>query len=217
MIFSAMRTRAHLNPFSVLNPSERPDWRQVFPGREEIDLEIGSANGHWLCAYAERFPGRVIVGVETRNIFINPVKAKLCERGLNNAAILRANINTAGEVLFGGVRLGHVFIMFPDPWYKSKHLRRRVVTPEFVRWLADKMVPAGELHIATDREGFAREMDSVISAESRFVNKAGKGLWVDGNIDGVVSSIESYHLERGHPVYRLCYRRHDTAADNKRE
>lgn len=209
-----MRAYAHYNPFNVREASEYPDWSEVFQNDNQIDLEIGFSNGDWLIDYAKKFPERNIVGVETRSKFIEHVKERIKKENLSNAYVLQANINTAIDDLFEDATLANVHIMFPDPWYKKGHLKRRVVQTPFIEILAKKMLPEGELHIATDKEFLAQDMLAVMEGGEEepgfakvYINKAGQKNWSSENIEGITTPIERYHLKLGNAIYRIVFNR----------
>ncbi len=71
--------------------------------------------------------------------------------------------------------LSQILILFPDPWPKNRHKKRRLVQSEFISSLFVKLKPGGILHLATDCESYASEMLKWIEAHTGFLNCAGKG------------------------------------------
>ena len=71
--------------------------------------------------------------------------------------------------------LAGVHVFFPDPWHKKRHHKRRLIQPPFVRLLASRLAPGGDLHCATDWQPYAEQMLAVLSAEPALVNTAGEG------------------------------------------
>jgi len=202
-----MRAHPHSNPFSVREPAELPEWGTVFANKNQIDLEVGFSNGTWLIDYAKKFPERNIVGVEIRKKFIESTKEKIAAEKLTNAWVLQANINTALPILFKNIKLQNVFVLFPDPWYKKGHLKRRVITPEFLDLLAGQMQSGGMLHIASDKQLFALEMLEVLAAHPLYKNTMPEKSLAPENIAGVHTDIELYHLRLGNPLSRLVFQR----------
>jgi tRNA (guanine-N7-)-methyltransferase len=198
-----MRARPHFNPFTVREPDQLPH----FPDHQTIDLEIGCSTGRWMIGYAKLFPKRAIVGVEIRLKYIDHVRQKIDKEHIPNAQVSRANISTAVPKLFKPGQLGNVFIMFPDPWYKKKHFKRRVVNPEFLNQLGEYMAPGSELHIATDQEQFGKEMLADCERCRFFVNKFGKNTFANENIPGIITDIEEYNLDLGKPIARMVFER----------
>ena len=153
--------------------------------------------------YAQAYPERNIAGLEIRAKFIEPARAKIKDAGLANAYVLQANAATALPELFTPRSLSRVIIMFPDPWYKPRHLKRRVVNKNFLRELGKYLQPGAELHIATDRPALAADMYADLQAAPGYQNKYTE--YAPENFPGLVTDNERYQLERGYPVYRLVF------------
>lgn len=200
-----VRTYPHFNPFSVIDPVNI-NWRDYFPDQvlQPLNLEIGCSNGRWLLDFARKYPQKIIVGVETRNKYVQTLEVRIKESGLLNVAVIRANINTALLKLFQKEQLGDVFIMFPDPWYKKKHLKRRVVQPEFLDQIYLLMQTGCRIHVATDKQEFALEILQLLM-ESKFVN-CYTGFAPE-NIPGLVTEIESFHLHNNNQIYRMVFQK----------
>ncbi|GBR77546.1 tRNA (guanosine(46)-N7)-methyltransferase TrmB [Candidatus Termititenax dinenymphae] len=199
-----MRAHPHYNPFNVRNPSECPDWSKVFARSEQpLDLEIGFSTGRWLISYAQNFPERNIAGLEIRAKFIEYVQQKIIAGKLTNAYVLKANANTALAELFAPQSLSRVIIMFPDPWYKARHIKRRVVDQDFLRELAVRLKSGAELHIATDQQALAEDMYADLLAVPEYQNKYTR--YAPENFAGIVTDIERYNQERGREIYRLVF------------
>jgi tRNA (guanine-N7-)-methyltransferase len=111
-----------------------------------------------------------------------------------------------------------VHIFFPDPWPKKRHHKRRLVQPEFVALLADRMRPGGQLWLATDWEGYARWMLEVLEAEPLLENQAAPGAFAGvtsgveptsapGGLGRPETRFEARGRRLGHRVWDLLYQR----------
>lgn len=204
-ILLIMRAHPHYNPFNVREPRELPVWQSIFTNGAPLDLEIGFSNGTWLLDYAIKYPQRNIIGVETRTKFIAIVKEKIQEQGLQNAYVVQANINTSLPKLFKDILFDNVFVFFPDPWYKPRHVRRRVVTADFIKEIHTYMRPSAKLHIATDQEFLAKDMLADLEASGLFTNQSGANNYAAENIPGITTDIEKYNIKKARPIYRLVF------------
>ncbi len=116
-------------------------------------LEIGFGGGEHMVHQAARNPGVAIIGAEP---FINGVAMllqKIAAAGVTNVAIHPGDVRDLMEVL-PAASIRRAFLLYPDPWPKRKHHRRRFVTPEYLAPLARVMAPGADLRIASDIPGY---------------------------------------------------------------
>lgn len=125
------------------------DPRSLFGDVKEVWLEIGFGGGEHLAHQAETHPDIGIMGCEP---FLNGVAKLVSEidtRGLSNVRILNDDARFLLERLAPD-SLSRVFILYPDPWPKKRHNKRRFVNPETLGFLARTLKPGGELRFASD-------------------------------------------------------------------
>jgi tRNA (guanine-N7-)-methyltransferase len=127
---------------------------QLKPDATETWLEIGFGGGEHMAAQAARHPHALILGAEP---FLNGAASAL--RHLDEQALgnVRLHVGDARDLLgrLPDACLDRVFIMFPDPWPKARHHKRRLVQPEFVTEIARVLKPGGRLRFATDWANYA--------------------------------------------------------------
>lgn len=127
-----------------------PTWAQIFGNTNPVEVEIGPGHGSFLMALARLHPERNFFGVEfaTRRAFR---AARLLERdGPSNLIIIRADIGCLlrTHIYPESVQVCHLY--FPDPWWKKRHHRRRIVQADFPTALARSLAPGGSLLFASD-------------------------------------------------------------------
>lgn len=139
-----------------LNPDRTPlDLNTHFGGRP-VWLEIGFGAGEHLVHQAIRHQEVGLIGCEP---FINGVAmllGKIRETGVKNIRVHPGDVRDLFDVL-PDASVAKVFLLYPDPWPKKRHHRRRVVTPEYLLPLARVMAPDAELRIATDIADYVRQ------------------------------------------------------------
>ncbi len=123
--------------------------RPFDPGGREVWVELGFGGGEHLAAQAEAHPDVLILGAEP---FVNGVASlvrHVTDRGVKNA---RLHPGDGRELLAAlpDASVGRVFVLFPDPWPKTRHHKRRLINAEMVAELARVMKPGAELRFATD-------------------------------------------------------------------
>lgn len=137
------------------------------PPPEALWLEIGFGGGEHLAAQAEANPRVGFIGAE---VFVNGIAGLLRQardRGLNNIRVLTEDARLLLARLPEG-SLGRVFLLFPDPWPKRRHHKRRFIQPETLDALARAMAPGAEFRVATDDAGYLRWILRHLLADPRF-------------------------------------------------
>lgn len=150
----------------ALNPAN------LFGRRAPLVLEIGFGNGESLAAMAAADPEMDYLGIEVYLPGIGHLLLRAVELGLTNLRIMCADAVEILERQLPDECLDRVQIFFPDPWPKARHRKRRLIQPPFVSLLVRKLKPAGQLHVATDCEDYARSILDVLSAASGLTNRA---------------------------------------------
>ena len=131
-------------------------------------LEIGFGGGEHLAEQAERHPGIGFIGSEVFENGIARLVGEVARRDLGNVRILADDARLLLDCL-APASLGRVFILFPDPWPKLRHHKRRLVAPATLDRLAVVMQPGAELRLATDDPGYLVWMLEHVTAHPHFV------------------------------------------------
>ncbi len=134
----------------------------------KTSFEIGFGFGDFLFAKAQAVPNQIFLGCEPHLNGVVNVLAKLEESPLSNVKISRQD---ARELLnkFSDNFFDEIYILFPDPWPKIKHFKRRLINLEFLDdLLAKKIKSGGKLIIATDHESYKTWILSALIKSSKF-------------------------------------------------
>jgi len=135
-------------------------------------VEIGFGRGEFIRALAAERRDVAHVGVELSAKRVLKMARRLA-KGADAEPNLRLVEARGEEVVREALEPASVetfWVNFPDPWPKKRHHRRRLLQGPFVGELADRLVPGGILHVATDHEGYAEAIDEVLRAEARLEN-----------------------------------------------
>ncbi|SMX40875.1 tRNA (guanine(46)-N(7))-methyltransferase TrmB [Maliponia aquimaris] len=149
----------HLSPGPVdweVNPTRQPLDLDALFGDAPVWLEIGFGGGEHMVHQAALYPGVGIIGAEA---FINVVAmllGKIREAGVQNLRVYPGDVRNLFDVLPEG-SIDKAFLLYPDPWPKKKHHKRRFVTPEHLAPLARAMRPGAEFRVATDIPDYVRQ------------------------------------------------------------
>lgn len=130
-----------------------------------FNLEIGCGHGHWLTSYAIKKPAENFVGIDLISKRIEKANFKVRKRNLCNVCFCKAEANEFLE--FCDYDLSNTFIMYPDPWPKKRHFKRRLIQPPFLKLLSSKTQYDGKLYFMTDHIDYFNWSNSMIS-ESKY-------------------------------------------------
>ena len=115
-----------------------------------FDLEIGCGHGHWLTEYSMVCQKNLFVGIDLITKRVKKATAKMEKRGLRNLLFYKAEAMEFISYLPDSIKINNTYLMFPDPWPKNKHHKRRLVQPNFLELLANKTQSTGNLFFRTD-------------------------------------------------------------------
>lgn len=131
-------------------------------------LEIGCGHGHFLTAYAEAHPHSTCVGIDLVNERINRATRKRNRAKLANLHFLRAEVGLFLQAMPPQARITDVFILFPDPWPKTRHHKHRILQPAFLDALAEKCEANCCLYFRTDYQPYFEDALAVTRAAPRW-------------------------------------------------
>jgi tRNA (guanine-N7-)-methyltransferase len=100
-----------------------------------------------------------------------------------------------------------ILLLFPDPWPKRKHHKRRILQPSFATKIASKLKKGGQFHLATDWQDYADQMLAVLDALPDFENLFGKGQFAPSTFERILTKFEKRGQKLGHQIWDLIYSR----------
>ncbi len=184
-----------------------PDWRaRLGPRADALELEIGAGHGGYALAFARMRPDRALVAIEQRRKFADELRARAEKRGHTSLVVIQGDARLLAPRLFAAGSLAAIHVHFPDPWWKRRHHRRRLVDEGMSALLFRLLRPGGLLDFRTDVERYAVEAIERLEAEG-FENAAGRGAFADAPPDEIPSTREKRYLATGQRVWRLRLRR----------
>lgn len=183
-------------------PDDGPlDPAVLLPGFDAHVLEIGFGAAEHLIGQAQRNPGTGFLGIEP---FLNGVAKALTgieDHALTNVRVKRADARTEIERM-PDQAFDRIYLLFPDPWPKSRHARRRFVQPDTAGQLARLLKPGGILRVATDVRVYADHALPIL-LDTPGLNWLGDGpdSWRDNPADHIITRYQSKHLGDIDPVF----------------
>ena len=126
----------------------------ILSGHSTFLLEVGSGHGHFLMAYATAHPEKWCIGIDIVSERVARALRKRGRAALANLHFIRAEARLFLQALPAHARISEVFILFPDPWPKSRHHKHRILQPAFLTALAERATPDCRLYFRTDHHPY---------------------------------------------------------------
>ena len=178
------------------------DLVEVFAPKHALEIEIGFGRGMFLVQRAVAAPGTGLLGIEIKDKLAVRVNERIARLGLGGSVrVLAGDVRTLLPQLRPSGCVGRVFMCFPDPWWKKRHARRRLLAAPLLDELARLLRPGGELFLQTDVEERAEGFVEALRAHPAFAI-AGDGYHPD-NPYGARSNREARAIEDGLPIFRV--------------
>jgi tRNA (guanine-N7-)-methyltransferase len=210
--FPRVRVREHVNPLNrkYQIPVAVPSWSTVYPQpTQPLHLDIGCGRGRFLWKMAALRSDWNFLGLEIRQPLVDEANRWRDEVGFTHLHYLSCNANTSLQPLLDSLPAGvlqFVSIQFPDPWFKRRHQKRRVVQPTLVNDLAAFLAPGGTLFLQSDVEAVVVEMRDRFLAHPAFHSQTALE-WLPENPLPIRTERELSTLSRGAPIYRVLLTR----------
>lgn len=194
-----------LLPRFEIDPARPASMASLAAPGNEVWLEIGFGGGEHLVWQATHHPAVTLLGCEPFEDGVVKVLSEIEQRSIGNIRIFPDDVRPLLRAL-PRASIGRVFVLFPDPWPKRKHVKRRLVSAALLDLLAVVMRPGAELRLATDIGDYARTMLMALIAHKAFVWTAERpGDWRQRPADWPQTRYEQKALREGRRGYFLRF------------
>ncbi|MDP9902687.1 tRNA (guanosine(46)-N7)-methyltransferase TrmB [Variovorax ginsengisoli] len=195
--------------FLVAYRPEPIDFAATFGRAAPTVLEIGFGMGEATAHIATVRPDTNFLCCEVHEAGVGKLLKRCGEQGIENIRIVAHDaVDVIDHMLPHGVLAG-VHVFFPDPWHKARHNKRRLLQTPLVRKLAERLVPGGYIHCATDWQPYAEQMLDVLSTEPLLRNTADAvaGGYAQKPDYRPLTKFENRGIKLGHGVWDLVFER----------
>ncbi|MEE3367843.1 MAG: tRNA (guanosine(46)-N7)-methyltransferase TrmB [Planctomycetota bacterium] len=143
------------------------DMTSLFDRSAPLEIEVGSGKGLFLDTASAQFPGHNYLGIEVARRYARYTAARLARGQRSNARVLEGDAEQLFEQFLESDQVRAVHVYFPDPWWKKRHHKRRVMNDRFLRNVQRVLAPAGRLHFWTDvQDYYERTLERIAAATS---------------------------------------------------
>ena len=186
-------------------PSSTPP--RCSAARAPLVVEIGFGRGDALLDAATSRPERDYLGIEVHAPGIGYLLARIHERGIGNVRVLFGDGRESLRHCFRASSLEEIWILFPDPWPKGRHRKRRLVQPGFAALAASRLRRGGRILAATDNEDYARQMLCTFESTGLLANLAGPGVFWRGPSERRRTRFEDRGRREGSAIWDIRLQR----------
>lgn len=192
--------------YGIESTTQLLDFDQLFGRSAPTVLEVGYGMGGSLAEMAQAEPDKNFIGIEVHPPGTGNLLKIIDEQGLTNLRLYNDDAIPFIENNIPENSLHRVQLYFPDPWHKKKHNKRRIVQPEFVQKIRQRLKMNGLFHLATDWEAYAKHMlDIMESAEG--LKNINDTPYMKRPSFRPMTKFEKRGLRLGHTIWDLIYQR----------
>lgn len=183
------------------------DWQHIFGNDHPVEVEVGCGKGLFLLTAALGRPDVNFLGIEIVRKYQLFTATRMAKRGLHNVRLAHgdARLFLRDQVVSGSVQAIHVY--FPDPWWKKRHRKRRVFSPEFAAQCERVLQPGGRLHVVTDVEEYFSVIIDLVAQCTRLRPVAPPQPTDAAHDVDYLTNFERKFRKEGKPIYRAAYER----------
>ena len=153
--------RLELRPFDLSPLFTRPEL--------PLEVEVGSGKGLFMASASRAYPERNFLGVEIALKYAKFAASRLAKAERDNAVMFHGDAQIVLGRWLPSASCAAVHVYFPDPWWKKRHHKRRIMNPLFVKQIERVLVPGGSLHFWTDVEDYYRMALETLAEHSRLI------------------------------------------------
>lgn len=188
-----------------LAPETRLNWSQFFGNERPVEVEVGMGKGLFLLTQAVARPDVNFLGIEVVRKYQLYAATRYAIRKLPNIRTCCADAKRVLHDFVPPASVAAVHVLFPDPWWKQKHRKRRVFTAEFAADVSRALIPGGRLHIASDVEEYFGVMSGIVKAMPAFRELESSESRESLEVAGFQTNFERKARKQGTSVWRAAY------------
>jgi tRNA (guanine-N7-)-methyltransferase len=196
-----------LAPYFVGTPDEPAplDFRALFGDARSVELEVGFGKGLFLVTAGQARPDVGFLGVEVERKYVLFTATRLAKRGLRNVRVACADARAFLRDRISSASLDAVHVYFPDPWWKTRHRKRRVFTEEFAAQVERVLQPGGRLHLVSDVAEYFEVMMGIQAARSGMQRLPPPDPKHPAHDLDYLTNFERKYRKEGRPIHRADY------------
>ena len=178
-----------------------PNFKEIFGNNNPLHLEIGSGRGEFIIEKSNRYPDINFIAVDVKEKRIKTIIRKLDPLINKNIRVIRMFIDSESIKFFSKEKFEKIYLMFPDPWPKRKHHRRRIINDDFITVLYNLLKRDGMLEIVTDHKEYALWINDHFKRRKDFKSFYQDGYTRNAPEDHIITFFEEKMRNLGYEPY----------------
>lgn len=186
----------------ALAPKPPLDWRSVFGNDNSVEIEIGFGKGLFLVSQGAAQPATNFLGIEIERKYVLFTASRITKRQLGNVRVACTDARWFLKERVADASVAALHVYFPDPWWKTRHRKRKLFTREFAEQCARVLMIGGKLHFITDVEAYFAESLEMLKGVAHLQALPPPPI----DAEGRTNFERKYRLE-GRAIHRALYER----------
>ncbi|MGL4420852.1 MAG: tRNA (guanosine(46)-N7)-methyltransferase TrmB [Gemmataceae bacterium] len=198
-------------PLPTDSPIQPIDWALLFGNTNPVEIEVGFGKGLYLVTTGEANPNRNFFGIEIIRKYQLYAATRVANRDLKNVITTCADARQVFRhyIVPGSVNDVHVY--YPDPWWKSRHEKRKLMNEDFAQLIVQVLRPGGQFHFVTDVADYYAMVTEMLAELPMYLRQPDPVRHDPTHDMDYLTNFERKFRREGRPVYRALYRRADSA------
>ncbi len=185
----------------ILYDDHQPlNWSVEFGADQSVEVELGSGTGRFIVDCAARFPRVNFVGIEKSGKWLGKTARRALRQQLPNIRLFRTDSAQFLRENIPPASVQNFHIHFPDPWWKTRHWKRRIFQTDFCANLNKGLIPGGHVHIMTDVAAYFKIIVAIMDEHSGL-----KRIEFVDDPERIVTNYEEKALKTGGTIYKVRY------------
>lgn len=194
-------------PQAAIEPTAPIDWQAVFHNSNPIEIEVGCGKGLFIITAGQACPNVNFFGIEIVRKYQLYTATRVAIRKLANVRMACADAKPLLRDRVPAASVQAIHVYYPDPWWKKRHHKRRLFTPDFVESCARALKPGGLLHLATDVEEYFAVMMELCRQRPDLRKLPPPQLPAGRHDMDYLTNFERKARKKGQPVFRAMFER----------
>jgi tRNA (guanine-N7-)-methyltransferase len=205
LLLDVPNPRKHRPDSPVLAPTPPIDWRAIFGNEHPVEIEVGFGKGLFLANQGAAWPETNFFGIEIERKYVLFTASRIAKQHLQNVKLACTDAHWFLRERVAPASVSALHVYFPDPWWKTRHRKRKLFTRDFAEQVARVLIVGGRLHFITDVEAYFVETIEMLKDVANL-----NALPMPFASEEGLTNFERKYRQEGRHIHRALYERNPT-------